>query len=136
MVREANLLEWVNTKWKVSGSPYVPPKRPDKYDQEQLGGGTGYYTGVDSRYLMEYYKDVDYIHIRDKGFYSMRQKNPLKIRSLKYSNFSPVTAKARIRVKYVKSGEYAYVIELYLNRLSDSTNKKGLDGDLAFLGTP
>lgn len=136
MVREANLLNWINTKWKVSGSPYIPSKRPTKYDQQQLGGGTGYYTSIDSKYVLEYYKDVDYIHIRDKGFYSIQQKNPLKISSSKYSIFSPVTAKVRIRVKYIKSGEYAYVIEMYLNRLHDSTNKKGLDGDLAFLGTP
>lgn len=135
MVKDANLLDWINTKWKIP-SGYVPPKKPKKYDQEQLGGGTGHYIGVKSDYIINYYKDVDYIHIRDKGFYSMHSENPLKLQQSKYTKFSPSTAKARIRVKYIKSGEYAYVIELYLNRLTDSTNKKGLDGDLSFLGEP
>jgi hypothetical protein len=136
LVDNSKLIDWINDRWYIGNSPYTPKTNPDKDDQLMLGGGTGYFTSIETIYIKDYYSNSDYIHIRDKGFYKIGMNNPLKIESRLLTNFEPRSAKARVRVKAIGSGKYDYVIEMYLGSLSESVNRQGLDGDLSFLGTP
>ena len=128
------LLNWINEMWYENTGNYIPNRTATKQDQQILGGGTGYYKEIDSSFIEDYYNKSDYIHIKGKGFYSLGSKNPLKISSVDFSRFQPRKTKARIRVKGVGGGKYAYKIEFYVGEITNSSNKDGLDGNLTFLG--
>jgi len=127
------LSNWVNEMWYKKTNGYTPNYPATKLDQQVLGGGTGYYKDIESDVVIDYYSKSDYIQIKDKGFYVIKDKNPLNIPSDKVSKFKPDSAKARIRVKNIGGGKYAYKLELYIGEISQSINRKGLDGDLSFL---
>jgi len=139
------LSDWINEMW-YEKTGYIPNTRATKEDQQVLGGGTGYYKDIPSDYVIDYYDKSDYIQIKEKGFYKLDNKNPLNIPSNKVSNFKPTSAKARIRVKKVKSedqnkesmesvGQFVYKLELYIGDIENSVNHKGLDGNLDFLSS-
>ena len=130
------LSDWVNEMWHKKTNGYIPNFPATKADQQILGGGTGYYKDITSESVINYYDKSDYIQIKDKGFYKINDKNPLNIPSDKISKFNPTSAKARIRVKNVGGGKFAYKVELYIGDLPMSINRKGLDGDLSFLDNP
>jgi len=138
------LSDWVNEMWYKKTNGYVPNTKATKDDQQILGGGTGYYKDISSDYVIDYYEKSHYIQIKDKGFYKIDDKNPLNISSTKISKFNPTSAKARIRVKKVKSddqnkeateniNQFVYKLELYIGDIDRSVNHQGLDGDLSFL---
>jgi hypothetical protein len=138
------LVDWVNEMWYENTNGYVPSTRATKEDQQVLGGGTGYYKDIPSHYITDYYEKSDYIQIKGKGFYKINRKNPLNIPTTQVSNFNSTSAKARIRVKKVKSGDqnkeateninqFVYKVELYIGDVDRSVNHQGLDGDLSFL---
>lgn len=128
-----HLSDWVNDMWYDKTGKYKPNVSASKIDQQILGGGTGYYKDIPITYVESYYDKSDYIQIKDHGFYKLANKNPLNIPSTKVSNFNPTSAKARIRVKNIGGGKYAYKVELYIGSIVPSVNRKGLDGDLSFL---
>lgn len=131
---KTKLLDWINEMWYEKTGNYIPNRVAKKEDQQVLGGGTGYYKEIESSFIEEYYDKSDYIHVKNKGFYSLGGKNPLNISSANFSKFQSKKTKARIRVKGIGGGKYAYKIEFYVGELSNSLNKNGLDGDLTFLG--
>lgn len=130
---DTKLVDWVNDMWYKKTNGYVPNYPATKADQEVLGGGTGYYKDITSDVVIDYYDKSDYIQIKDKGFYKIRDANPLNIPSDKVSKFNPDSAKVRIRVKNIGGGKFAYKLELYIGSIESSVNRKGLDGDLSFL---
>lgn len=130
------LSDWVNEMWYKKTNNYIPNFPATKADQQILGGGTGYFKDITSDSVIDYYDKSDYIQIKDKGFYKIKDKNPLNIPSDKISKFIPESSKARIRVKNIGGGKYAYKVELYIGDITMSVNRKGLDGDLTFLDNP
>lgn len=127
------LADWVNDVWYEKTGHYKPNTVASKNDQQCLGGETGYYKDISTDIILQYYNKSDYIQIKDNGFYKLSDKNPLNIPSTKISKFNPTSAKARIRVKAIGATRYAYKLELYIDNLTVSVNRKGLDGDLSFL---
>jgi hypothetical protein len=104
---------------------YIPNIKSTKEDQQLLGERT---YPIDSYYIRNYYKGIDYLNFKDLGLYRLSEKDPI---GLKVPLFEPMDCFVRARVQYKGSGNYRYAVELYARQLNKSPIN--LDGDLKFL---
>ena len=127
LVSDIKLMDFINDGWHTQKNNYIPPLVATKEQQLILGELR---KNISAEYIKKYYSDCDYIHIKGYGIYKLKPNNPLGITA---STFRPINPYARIRVQYKGSGKYRYALELYINKLTASANRNGLDGDLGFL---
>lgn len=150
VAKKYNLLNEVNTKWYLNNNRYEPlyleenrkspsrlilnTKRSDRGKADQSRLEEFRIENISKTEIEEYYnsKGSYYIHIKEKGIYWLGREDPFGIKDT-ISRFDPAKTYLRIRVQPKGRDQYRFTYELYISGLSNSINRKGLDGDFAFL---